>query len=322
VFPLHIPVLIGADARQIPLADRSVQCIVSSPPYWQLRKYDGEQGSVWGGQSDCSHQWSDGKKVRQSAQRDHAKGGGFATSRGNESARLGMAFEVSQGSSCDLCGAWNGSYGFEPTVGVYVSHTIEIMREARRVMKDNGVLFWNIADTMRDKRLSLVPQRIAIAAEEDGWIVRNNIVWAKPNPMPESVRDRFTRSHETILMLMKSLTYYWNSEGCREPATSKDAGPDGKRNSRDVWTIPTQPFRGLHFAPFPEELPRRCILPATRPGDLVLDLFGGSGTTGKVAMEMGRRSILLDRNYTGHGGYEQLARRRVQKVIDSNFGEI
>jgi len=316
---IHIPTLICADARRIPLADSTVQCVVTSPPYWQLRQYDGEQDGVWGGSSDCNHQWGEERKIRQSPQRDHARGGGFAKTRGNEAARRGMAFDASQGRFCTLCGAWNGCYGFEPTIQLYVEHTIEIMREIRRVLRDDGVVFWNITDTLRDKGLSAVPQRIAIAAIDDGWILRDTIIWAKPNPMPESVRDRLTRSHETIFMLAKNPQYYWNTEASREGATSKDAGTDGKRNMRNVWTIPTQPFRGAHFAPFPEEIPRRCISMASKPGDVILDPFGGSGTTGKVAMELERRSVLLDLNYTGNGGYETLARQRFQKFLSRDL---
>lgn len=313
---LHIPKLIQTDARQIPLADGLVQCAITSPPYWGLRKYEGAQDVVWGGSPDCNHQWGQEKRIRQTAQRDHAKGGGFAATRGTEAARKGMAFDASNGSHCTECGAWRGAYGFEPTVQMYVEHTIEIMRENRRVLREDGLLFWNIADTYKNKGLAGVTQRVAIAAIEDGWVLRDSIVWAKPNPMPESVKDRLTRSYETILMLAKTEFYYWNPEAAREPATSKDAGADGKRNMRNVWTIALQPFRGAHFAPFPEELVRRCISLATKPGDLVLDPFGGSGTVGKVAMELGRRSVLLDINYTGdEGGYDELARQRFQKAL-------
>jgi DNA modification methylase len=317
---IHIPMLLQADARHIPLAEGSVQCAITSPPYWQLRQYDGDQVVVWGGVPDCNHCWGVEKRIKQSPQRDHAKGGGFSSTRGTEAARKGMAFEASNGSLCTVCGAWRGCYGFEPTVQTYVDHTIEIMREIRRVLRDDGLLFWNISDTYRNKGLACVPQRVAIAASDDGWIVRQSIIWAKPNPMPESVRDRLTRSHETILMLAKSEHYYWNQQGAREPATSKDAGADGKRNMRDVWTIPLQPFRGSHFAPFPEQLVRHCISISTKPDDLVLDCFGGSGTTGKVAMELGRRSVLMDINYTGEGGYEVLARQRFENVLDRDSG--
>ena len=312
---IHIPTLLQADARRIPLADDSVQCTVTSPPYWGLRKYEGDQDQVWDGSPDCEHQWGTEKKIKQSAQRDHAKGGGFAATRGTEAARSGMAFEATNGTSCSECGAWKGAYGFESSVDLYVDHTMQIMREIRRILHRDGVLFWNIADTFRDKCLAGVPQRVAIAAIDDGWILRDDIVWAKPNPMPESVKDRLTRSHESILMLAKTESYYWDREAAREPATSKDAGADGKRNMRNVWTIPTQPFKGAHFAPFPEELPRRCILAASKPNDIICDPFAGSGTTGKVAMELGRRSVLLDINYTGEDGYQELARQRFQKVL-------
>ncbi|MGB2677814.1 MAG: site-specific DNA-methyltransferase [Candidatus Acidiferrum sp.] len=315
---IYIPELIGADARRIPLEDGSVQCVVTSTPYWGQRKYEGGQDGVWGGRPGCEHQWVEGKRIKQAPERDHAKGGGFANTRGTEAARKGMAFEASQGSICSICGAWRGSYGFEPEVQMFVDHTIEVMREMRRVLRDDGLLFLNIADTYRNKGLVCVPQRIAIAAFEDEWIIRDSIIWAKRNPRTESVKDRLTRSYETVLMLAKSKSYYWNHQAAREPAISKDAGADGKRNMRNVWTIALQPYGGAHFEAFPEELVRRCIYPATKPGDLVIDPFGGSGTTGTVAIELGRRCVLLDINYTGTGGYEQLARQRFQKFLGSN----
>ncbi len=199
---------------------------------------------------------------------------------------------------------------------LYVSHTIAIMRENCRVLRDDGVLFWNVADTYRHKSLVAVPQRVAVAAIEDGWFLRDVPIWAKPNPKPESVKDRLTRSYEPILMLTKNPRYYWNSEACREAATSKDAGADGTRNGRNVLQIAIQPFRGAHFAKFPEDLARRLIIAASRPGDVVMDVFAGSGTTGKVAMELGRRCVLFDRNYSGKNGYETLARQRFQKLLD------
>ena len=131
---IYIPELVRADAQSIPLAEGSVQCVVTSPPYWGLRKYDGGQDGVWGGRPDCEHQWGKEKRMKQAPQRDHGKGGGFANTRGTEAARKGMAFEASQGSFCSDCEAWKGSYGLEPTVELYVEHTIEIMREIRRVL--------------------------------------------------------------------------------------------------------------------------------------------------------------------------------------------
>jgi site-specific DNA-methyltransferase (cytosine-N4-specific) len=313
----HIPILIGGDARRIPLADGTVQCVPTSPPYWGLRKYDGAQHAIWGGDPNCEHQWGQEKKVRQSPQRDHAPGGGFAQTRGNETARRGMAFEASLGSFCELCPAWKGAYGLEPTPDLYVAHSIEILRENRRVLKSDGVVCWNVDDSRNKKKgFSLVPERLLLAAEADGWFVRSKIIWHKENPMPESVKDRPTDAYELIYVFAKSKRYYWDAGACREPATSKDAGPDGMRNMRNVWKIPLQPSNGEHCAPFPEELARRCISMASKPGDLILDPFGGSGTTGKVAMELGRRSVLLDINYTGEGSYERVARERFQKFLD------
>jgi len=290
-----------------------VQCVPTSPPYWNQRKYGGKQEDGWGGSPVCVHQWGVERKIRQSPQRDHAKGGGFAQTRGTEAARSGMAFEASLGSLCVICSAWKGAYGFEPNVGLYVSHTVEILREIRRVLTPDGVAFWNVGDKYVNKSLVLVPDRVAIAAKEDGWFVRSEIIWLKPDAMPRSVKDRPTDAHERILMLTKSARYYWDPEALREPAKTKDCGPDGKRNGRNIWEMEVSRFGGAHFATFPEELPRRCILAASRPGDLILDPFGGSGTTGKVAMELGRRSVLLDVNYTGEGGYERVVRQRLER---------
>ncbi len=133
--------------------------------------------------------------------------------------------------------------------------------------------------------------------------------------MPESVKDRLTRSHETILMLAKTDSYYWDSEAAREPATSKDAGADGKRNMRNVWTIALQPFRGAHFAPFPKNLYVAAFRWRANREIWCLTL-SAEAEPGKVAMELGRRSVLLDINYTGDkGGYDELARQRFQKAL-------
>jgi DNA modification methylase len=227
-----------------------------------------------------------------------------------------MAFEASRGTFCSICGAWKGAFGFEPSAALYVSHTVEILREIRRVLTPSGVVFWNVGDSYVNKSLALVPDRVAIAAQEDGWFVRSEIIWVKPDTMPRSVKDRPTDAYERILMLTKSPRYYWNPDALREPARTKDCAPDGKRNGRNVWEMCVSRFKGAHFATFPEELPRRCILAASRPGDVVMDVFAGSGTMGKTAMELGRRSVLIDINYTGDvNGYDELARQRFQQTL-------
>jgi len=383
--------LVSAHAGQIPLPDESVQCIVTSPPYWGLRKYAGEQELIWGG----------GERA---------------------------------------------AYGLEPTIEMYVDHTVQILRECRRVLRKDGVLFWNVGDSyaaskgysgdlkpsdlqssnrgslrgdntrppnrngqsgLKPKDLCLIPARVALAAQADvsvrngrkeAWWVRSMIVWAKPNPMPESVTDRPTDACEHVIMLTKSERYFWDADAVREPSTGNthsrgngNGGPKARdradegtyegwadgtrkilasRNMRNVWTFPTQPYSGAHFATFPEEIPRRCILAGTSAkgacvqcgapwkrvvrasggtigsswvphtadlaegmgqadgGDirrasatyrreelgwtptcrcrgqhgrtrpcLVLDPFGGSGTTGRVATELNRRAVCLDIAY-------------------------
>jgi DNA modification methylase len=233
------------------------------------------------------------------------------------------------------------AFGQEKTVAEYVAHSVEALREVRRVLKDDGVVFWNISDTYdrATKSLCLVPERVAVAARDDGWIVRDIIVWHKPSPVPESVRDRCTRSYEPILMLAKQKHYYFDCDAIAEPsvcfqrslqggsmrAPKKEGGAQrlshapvkkagckygklklaegqaGKqiemkptRNRRNVWTIATEPHKDSHIAQFPSELPRLCIKAGSRPGDLVLDPFAGSGTTGIVARELGRNAVLLD----------------------------
>ncbi len=299
-------------------------------------------------------------------------------------------------------GGTEDDFGREKTIGEYVDRTVRALREIRRVLRPDGVVFWNVGDTYhgsgrgmdatndtkfnplcngnplrgqgKDKSLCLIPGRIAIAASDDGWIVRSIIVWDKPNCVPESVRDRCTSSYEVILMLVKQRNYFWNGEEAREPAVTAPhavgAGPKGDafvadgthgersgywdwdmrhsnktganktekrsmpignnkkrmfvgnrveckwtRNMRDVWHIPTQPHRESHIAMFPENLVQRCIKIASRPGDIVMDCFAGSGTTGLVAQQMGRRAVLIDISEE----YVDLMKQRVEKIAWPEF---
>jgi site-specific DNA-methyltransferase (adenine-specific) len=285
-----------ASAFAIPLADNSVQCVVTSPPYFGLRKYTGNQELVWGGQAGCPHEWPENGTRKQSPQRDHAPDGSFGATRGVEKSSAGMAYQASLGNTCLRCDAWRGAFGQEPTVELYVQHTVEILQEVRRVLRPDGVVFWNVADSYLDKNLCLIPQLVAIAAKKDGWWVRSTIpwwedpekagvlLWVKPNPMPESVRDRPTDAYETILMLTKSERYCWDQHATMEPTNDlktkprrfrkgdasqtlrNDEGngyqPRGTRNPRNVWTFPVGSYKGAHFATFPVELPLRCITAA------------------------------------------------------------
>lgn len=172
---------------------------------------------------------------------------------------------------------------------------------------------------LKHKDLIGIPWRVAFALQADGWYLRQDIIWHKPNPMPESVTDRCTKAHEYLFLLAKSERYYYDAEAIAEPATGRDPGnlpehkydgqprqdtkanltaigPRENRNRRSVWTVPTKPFSGAHFATFPPDLIAPCILAGSRPGDVVLDPFGGAGTTGLVADRLGRDATLIELN--------------------------
>jgi DNA modification methylase len=187
---------------------------------------------------------------------------------------------------------------------------------------------------LKPKDLCMMPSRLAMALQADGWYLRSEIVWHKPNPMPESVTDRPTKAHEMIYLLAKQERYFYDAEAIREKVTGgahhrgngvtpKSFEPGNgikanssfhaavcdlveNRNKRTVWTIATQPYAEAHFATFPEEIPKLCILAGSKPGDTVLDPFAGSGTVGQVALELGRHAILIELN----PAYVQLAETR------------
>jgi site-specific DNA-methyltransferase (adenine-specific) len=275
-----------------------------------------------------------------------------------------------------------GQIGLEPTRAEYVQRLVEVFGEVRRVLRPDGTAWINLGDTYasdawgcsrranstinggfqqrsaRAAQLKLksrldglkpkdklgIPWRVAFALQEDGWWLRSDVVWAKPNPMPESVRDRPTVSHEFVFLISKSERYFYNTEEARErcvagAAHSRGSGINPKaaakaftarlrngrqnasfssavkdvvefRNWRDVWTIQTQPSSLEHFAAFPESLAQRCIVAGSRPGDTVLDPFAGTGTTGVVALREGRRFVGVELN----PAYAEMAERRARNV--------
>lgn len=255
-----------------------------------------------------------------------------------------------------------GQIGLEETPDAYVARLVEVFREVRRVLRDDGVAFVNLGDSyamstkgaggvgkqhtnagsvmsdrswrvppgIKPKDLLGIPWMVAFALRADGWWLRSAIVWAKPNPMPESVRDRPTGAYEHVFLLAKAKRYFYDADAIKEPAVSDrpsgngydrpervsvggrgqrkpwdDVG--GDRNARNVWTIATQPFAGAHFATMPPDLAERCIKAGSRPGDHVLDPFGGAGTTGLVADRLGRHATLIELNPE----YAALARERL-----------
>lgn len=220
-----------------------------------------------------------------------------------------------------------GQIGAEDDPRQYIQRLVGVFEQVRRVLAEDGTLWLNIGDSytsgnreyrapdkknpiramsyraptpagLKPKDLVGIPWRLALALQEAGWYLRSDIVWEKPNCMPESVRDRPTRAHEYIFLLTKSLKYYYDYETAR--------GPSG-RNRRTVWSIPTEPFCGAHFATFPPKLVENCILPATMPGDWVIDPFFGAGTVGVVCKQHNRKYIGIELN----PDYVQMAIERI-----------
>jgi len=268
----QLEVLVGDSLDLLPkLTTESIQCCVTSPPYWGLRDYE-------------------------------------------HSAQIGS----------------------EPSPVDYVQNLIKIFREVKRVLRNDGTLWLNIGDGyarnggvgkhgpnaivgntkkliqkrnckvpdcwgLKDRDLLGMPWRVAFALQEDGWILRSKITWVKKNPMPESVKNRPTSATEEIFMFAKSTTYYYNSESIREESGA---------NLRNYWILNQDAGKYGHPAAFPRELARRCILLGSNEGQIVLDPFGGSGTTGIVANELHRKAIIIELNPT----YAEMALSRGSSV--------
>jgi DNA modification methylase len=300
----------------------SVHCVVTSPPYWGLRDY-GIPPTVWGGDAKCKHAWGGQTPIvvgRGDTDRETpgGRGGSFQ----------GGPRHSTSGAFCRRCNAWRGAHGLEPTIDLYVRNAVEVFRAVHRVLRPDGVCWINLGDsyasgevgrhdggrTYRDtyerkpfgarqqskqrtglkpKDLCGIPWRVAFALQADGWWLRQDIIWAKPNPMPESVTDRCTKAHEYLFLLTKSARYFFDAEaikedsirdgsgnGQRKPAglrgipgaskTNPTGGVAGSvpwegtsRNKRSVWTVATSPFPEAHFATFPPKLIEPCIKAGT-----------------------------------------------------------
>lgn len=271
--------------------------------------------------------------------------------------------------------------GLEPTPDAYVAKLVAVFREVKRVLRDDGTLWLNLGDSyasfrdgkatpdttrngdtgtlvpkgaaknrmsstfagtgVKHKDLVGIPWRVAFALQADGWYLRQDIIWHKPNPMPESVKDRCTKAHEYIFLLSKSARYYYDQEAVKIPVKQdwgtrdRDGGKYHEEgtglqphtgltatyetaNRRSVWTITTKPFSEAHFAVFPPDLIRPCILAGCPEGGTVLDPFNGSGTTGVVCMEENRNYVGVELNPE----YVKMARRRISQAQPQWFGEL
>jgi DNA modification methylase len=222
---------------------------------------------------------------------------------------------------------------------------VEVFREVHRVLRDDGTVWLNLGDSyatgagLKPKDLIGIPWRVAFALQADGWYLRQDIIWSKPNPMPESVTDRCTKAHEYVFLLSKSARYYYDADAiaeaveygenratflggterlrkanlCSGGLQPSDKGMDRQsvstRNKRSVWEVATAPFSEAHFATFPPALIEPCILAGCPKGGTVLDHFGGAGTTGLVADRLGRDAVLIELNPE----YAAMAERRIRE---------
>ena len=243
--------------------------------------------------------------------------------------------------------------GQEETPEKFVENLVNVFREVHRVLKDDGTVWLNLGDTynnkiekLKSKDLVGIPWKVAFALQADGWYLRQDIIWHKPNPIPESVKDRCTKSHEYIFLLSKSPKYYYDYEAVKVKASDateirnknkfngafkgqfkgspnekrfQDGKPidnpqfslDGKSNKKSVWTVSAKPYPEAHFATYPPELIKPCILAGCPEGGTVLDPFGGSGTTAQVANNLNRNAILCELNPE----YVELAKKRLQESL-------
>jgi DNA modification methylase len=276
----------------------------------------------------------------------------------------------------------DGQMGLEPTPDEFVAGMVEVFRDVRRVLRDDGTLWLNIGDSyantgnanptmgkstlrphggkgehekskhrpqpvktipqgVKQKDLLGIPWMLAFALRADGWYLRQDIIWSKPNPMPESVRDRCTKAHEYLFLLSKGARYYFDAKAICEPSVIGEGAVrnitpgkkgqasarndddrfgvvnDGTRNKRSVWEVATQPFSEAHFATYPPALIEPCILAGCPKGGTVLDPFGGAGTTGLVADRLQRDAILIELNPE----YAEIARKRISTEAGM-FGDI
>jgi len=303
IFNMDINILQGDCIESLKkLEDQSINTCITSPPYWGLRNYNDEEKQL----------------------------------------------------------------GMEDTPEEFVNNLVNVFREIKRVLRDDGTVWLNLGDSyssggrttttnqslrgdkdygvtrpkpskgIKPKDLIGIPWRVAFALQQDGWYLRQDIIWHKPNPMPESVRDRCTKAHEYIFLLSKNVKYYYDHEAIKEdaktPAVSRNKMGEGyqadytkgkrfsdgervwgstKKNKRSVWKVSTKPFKGAHFATFPKDLIEPCVLAGCPEGGTVLDPFGGSGTTGIVAAQHNRNAVLLELNQE----YIDLAKQRINKEL-------
>lgn len=331
----EVKILVG-DVRQklAELPDESVQCVVTSPPYWGLRDY-GVAGQL-GLEATPAEYVAAMVEVFGQVRRVLKPDGTLWMNLGDSYAGSGRGMGDTK----------TTNKGNEASRGVGGSKLPCGRHENARQNGNIGRAWVKPPEGLKPKDLVGIPWRVAFAMQADGWWLRSDIIWHKPSPMPESITDRPTKAHEYIFLLAKSESYFYDAEAIKEkagnnthPRRAKNFRPSGwangsdhsaiahqtakthrkcaaatsgvkqnksfddamcemveYRNKRSVWTVPSRPYKEAHFATYPPDLIKPCILAGSRPGDVVLDPFGGSGTTGMVALELGRSAILIELN--------------------------
>ena len=312
------------------LEDNSIDCVVSSPPYFGLRDYgvDGQFGL------EPTYQDYIANTVKV-----------FETFKPKlkDTATIWWNVGDSYASFRPMGTSDNGQYGGIVSKAYSGHLKLNDIGRSGKTSKVPGNHYrgrGKISGCLKPKDLVMIPNRVAIALQEAGWYIRSEIIWHKPNPMPESVRDRPTSCHEKIWLITKSKKYYYDSDAIREPLAAsslnrlnqdiknqkgstrgnggmksngnmKAVGNKETRNKRNVWTITTKPFKDAHFATFPKDLIEPCIKAGCPEGGVVLDPFGGSGTTGIVATQNNRNAILIELNQK----YIDIANKRIDKEL-------
>ena len=300
------------------LEDESVQCVVTSPPYYGLRDYGvvGQIGLEQSPEEYVEKMVGVFREIRRVLRND-----------GTVWLNLGDSYWGGKGQSAHGDAERHIA---RLAAGKTINRPYQEIGKMGETLNKDGE-----HETIKPKDLIGIPWRVAFALQADGWWLRSDIIWHKPNPMPESVKDRPTKSHEYMFLLTKSARYYYDAEAVKEPSVypdddrksrvngdAKDFQREGNklafgsqtyptRNCRSVWTIPTQSYSGAHFATYPEKLVEPCIKAGTKAGDVVLDPFCGSGTTGKVAVKLGRDFIGIELNPE----YIELAKKRIGDAV-------
>ena len=333
------------------LSDKCVQTCITSPPYFGLRDYG--TGSWEGGDIECDHVDTAAMAERLRQKKSMIAVGermdGSTRTRVHDE-QIGQGIQYNH--SCKKCGAKrvDSQIGQEDTVDGYVQKMVEVFREVRRILRDDGTLWLNLGDSymsakncapppqtvangnarsmptdfipanrkdqdgLKTKDLIGIPWRVALALQADGWYLRQDIIWSKPNPMPESVADRCTKSHEYIFLLSKKPHYYYDHEAVKEPAVYGQE----KKNKRSVWAVNAKGYKGAHFAVYPENLILPCVLAGCPQDGTVFDPFTGSGTTAVVALKNGRNYIGTELN----PGYIKIAEDRIADKIKPSLLDI